>query len=96
MMPSRGSRPVALVAALLVLPLLVLAVGQPLQHQGHGCDFEKDCLACRSAVDTVAEATAPFVLPRPFEPVALVAAESPARVANGSPGAASSRGPPLS
>jgi hypothetical protein len=96
MMPSRWARPAALVAALLVLPMLVLAVVQPLLHQGHGCHLEKDCLACRWAADTVAEATAPVVLPEPLEPIAVAAADSPARAADGSPEAASSRGPPLS
>ena len=93
---SRGSRRSVLVAALLVLPLLALTVGTFASHEGHGCHFEKDCLACRWAADTVVEATAPAALPQPIEAAEVPSAEPAARVADASPEAASSRGPPLS
>jgi hypothetical protein len=92
---SRTARRHVLVAALLVLPLLLVAVGQVSLHQGHGCHFEKDCLACRWAAEGVADASAPFALPRPVDPVAVVEVARPARIADASPEAASSRGPPL-
>jgi hypothetical protein len=93
---SRGSRRSVLVAALLVLPLLALTVGTFASHEGHGCHFEKDCLACRWAADTVVEATTPAALPQPIEAAEVPSAEPAARVADASPEAASSRGPPLS
>jgi len=93
---SRGSRRSVLVAAFLVLPLLALTVGTFASHEGHGCHFEKDCLACRWAADTVVEATAPAALPQPIEAAEVPSAEPAARVADASPEAASSRGPPLS
>jgi hypothetical protein len=89
-----GSRRLLLVAALLLVPLMVLALA-PGSHEGHGCRFEKGCVACRSAADSVAEAAAPLALPQPADAVASVAAPAPSRLADGSPGAASSRGPPL-
>jgi hypothetical protein len=85
-----------LVAALLVLPLLALTAGTFASHEGHGCHFEKDCLACRWAADSVAEATAPIALPRPVETIETPWVEPAERVADASPEAASSRGPPLS
>jgi hypothetical protein len=75
--------------------MLLLAVGQPNQHGGHGCRFDKDCLACRWAADAVADNTAPLALPRPGDPVALVPVGLPARPADRAPAAFSSRGPPL-
>ncbi len=66
-MRFRGLRRSALVAALLVLPLLALTVGTFASHEGHGCHFEKDCLACRFAATTVAETTTPVALPQPAE-----------------------------
>jgi hypothetical protein len=92
----RGCRRRALVAALLVLPLLALTVGTLASHEGHGCHFEKDCLACRWAADSVVEASAPVTLPQPMEASEVPSAEPAARVADTSPEAASSRGPPLS
>ena len=93
---SRGSRRPVLVAALLVLPLLALTVGTFASHEGHGCHFEKDCLACRWAADSVVEAAAPVALPQPIEAAEDPFAEPAARVADAAPDAASSRGPPLS
>ncbi len=95
-MRFRSSRRRALVAALLVLPLLALTVGTFASHEGHGCHFEKDCLACRWAADSVVEATAPAALPQPTEAAEVPWAEPAARVADAAPDAASSRGPPLS
>ena len=95
-MRFRGFRRHALVAALLVLPLLALTVGTFASHEGHGCHFEKDCLACRWAADSVVEAAAPFVLPQPVTAPEPSWLEPSARVADAAPDAASSRGPPLS
>jgi hypothetical protein len=95
-MRFRGFRRHALVAALLVLPLLALTVGTFASHEGHGCHFEKDCLACRWAADSVVEATAPFALPQPVTAPEARWPEPSARVADAAPDAASSRGPPLS
>jgi len=94
-MRSPGSRRHGLVAALLVLSVLALVAGPLGSHEGHGCPFEKDCLACRWAADAVADTAAPVALPQPPEPVALVAAETTTSGAHASPEAASSRGPPL-
>jgi hypothetical protein len=94
-MGPRSTRRHVLVAALLVLPLLALVVGPLGSHEGHACHFEKNCLACRWAADAVGDTAAPVVLPRPTEPLAVVAAEAAASVADASPEAASSRGPPL-
>lgn len=93
MLPS-GSRRRLLVAALLLVPLLVLTVA-PGAHEGHGCRFEKDCLACRWAADSVSEAAAPIVLPQPADATSSVAVPAPAPPAGRAPEAASSRGPPL-
>ena len=95
-MRFRSSRRRALVAALLVLPLLALTIGTFASHEGHGCHFEKDCLACRWAADSVVEATAPAALPPPTEAAEVPWTEPAARTADAAPGAASSRGPPLS
>jgi hypothetical protein len=95
-MRFRGLRRHALVAALLVLPLLALTVGTFASHEGHGCHFEKDCLACRWAADSVAEAAAPVAQPRPVEAVEASWVEPTQRVAEASPEAVFSRGPPLS
>lgn len=89
-----GSRRRVLVAALLLVPLLVLTVG-PGAHEAHGCRFEKDCLACRWAADSVAEAAAPIVLPQIPDAATSVAVAVPARPADKASEAASSRGPPL-
>jgi hypothetical protein len=89
-----GSRRRLLVAALLLVPLLVLAVA-PGSHEGHGCRFEKTCLACRWAADSVAEAAAPIALPQPTDASSLVVVPAPERPADRAPEAASSRGPPL-
>lgn len=88
-----GSRRRLLVAALVLVPLLVLAVA-PGSHEGHGCRFEKTCLACRWAADSVAEAASPIALPQPTD-ASFVAAPAPAPPADRAPEAASSRGPPL-
>jgi hypothetical protein len=93
-MRSQGSRRHALVATLLVLSMLALVAGPLGSHERHGCPFEKNCLACRWAADAVADSAAPVALPRPTEPVALVAAEPATSGAHDSPEAASSRGPP--
>jgi hypothetical protein len=93
-MLSSGSRRRLLVAALLLVPLLLLAVA-PGTHEGHGCRFEKTCLACRWAADSVAEVAAPVAAPQPTEAVSFLAAAAPARPADRAPEAASSRGPPL-
>ena len=93
-MLASGSRRRLLVAALVLLPLVVLAVA-PGVHEGHGCRFEKDCLACRWAADSVAEAAAPVALPQPTDAVSFVAAPAPARPVDRAPESASSRGPPL-
>jgi hypothetical protein len=89
-----GSRRRLLVAALLLVPLIVLAVA-PGVHEGHGCRFEKSCLACRWAADSAAEAAAPIAVPQPADAVSFVAVSAPARPADRAPEAASSRGPPL-
>lgn len=93
-MRSRGPRAYALVAALLVLPLLALTLASLGSHEGHGCYFDKDCVTCRWAADSVAEAAAPAVQPDRVEPVALVAAAPSARPADAGGDSASSRGPP--
>lgn len=93
-MRSQGSRRHALVATLLVLPVLALVAGPLGSHEGHGCPFEKNCLACRWAADAVADTAAPVALPRPTEPFALVVAGPAKPRAHASPEAASSRGPP--
>lgn len=95
-MRSRSPRTFALVAALLVLPLLALTVGTFASHEGHGCRFEKDCLACRWAAASMVEATAPVALPQPIAAAEVVWAGPAARIADAAPDAASSRGPPLS
>ena len=95
-MRFRDLRRRALVAALLVLPLLALTVGTFASHEGHGCHFEKDCLACRWAADSVVEAAAPVALPQPSEVTEVPWTEPAARVADAAPDADSSRGPPLS
>jgi hypothetical protein len=94
-MRSRRPRTFALVAAVLVLPLLALTLASLGPHEGHGCHFDKDCLTCRWAADGVADAAAPVVQPEPVEAVARLAAEPPARPADAVAEAASSRGPPL-
>jgi hypothetical protein len=94
-MPPRSLRRHGLAAALLVLSLLALVIAPLVPHEGHGCYFEKGCLACRWAADAVADTAAPVVLPHPIAPVAVVATKPPASVANTSPEAASPRGPPL-
>lgn len=95
-MRFRGFRRHALVAALLVLPLLALTVGTFASHEGHGCHVEKDCLACRWAADGVAETVVPIATPRPVEPVEAAWCEPAARVADASPDSSLSRGPPRS
>lgn len=95
-MRFRGFRRSALVAALLVLPLLALTVGTFASHEGHGCHFEKDCLACRFAATTVAETATPVALPEPTQAPETPRDQPAARVADAAPDAASSRGPPLS
>jgi hypothetical protein len=94
-MPSRSLRRQGLATALLVVSLLALATGSLGSHEGHGCNFEKGCLACRWAADAVAETAAPVPLPHPLAPVAVLADESTAPVALASPEAVLSRGPPL-
>jgi hypothetical protein len=93
-MVRSGSGRRVLVAALLLLPLLVLAFA-PGAHEGHGCRFDKTCLACRWAADSAAEAAAPTAVPQPADAVSFVAFSDPARPADRAPEAASSRGPPL-
>lgn len=95
-MRSRSPRTFALVAALLVLPLLALTVGTFASHEGHGCRFEKDCLACRWAAASTAVAAASIALPEPVEVPAPVAPAPIARFADGAARTHSSRGPPLS
>jgi hypothetical protein len=92
----RRSRRSLLVAAALVLPLLALTLGTFASHEGHGCHFERDCLACRWAAASAAEATAPVALPRPVEMAEASWAEPAARFGDDSPEVAFSRGPPLS
>jgi hypothetical protein len=94
-MPPRSLRRHGLATALLVVSLLVLVVAPFLSHEGHGCSFEKGCLACRWAADAVADTTAPVPLPHPLAPVAVVADESTAPLALASPEPVPSRGPPL-
>jgi len=94
-MRSQGPVRFALVAALLALSVLALVVGPLGCHEGHGCRFEKNCLACRWAADAVADTAGPDALPLPIEPVALVAAEPTMPGAHASPQAAPSRAPPL-
>jgi hypothetical protein len=94
-MHTRLPRRHGLTAALLVLSLVALVAGPVVWHEGHGCTFEEDCLACRWAADAVAESTPALALPRPVEPVTLVATELPASVADACPEATCSRGPPL-
>jgi hypothetical protein len=84
-----------LVAALLVLSVLALLAGPLVSHEGHGCRFDRSCLACRWAADAAADNAPPVALPRPIEPVAVVADEPTTSGAHASPEAASSRGPPL-
>jgi hypothetical protein len=92
---SRSSRRHALAATLLALSLLALIVAPFLSHEGHGCTFEKGCLACRWAADAVADTAAPVPLPHPITPLAVVADASAVFVALASPEAVPSRGPPL-
>jgi hypothetical protein len=94
-MRSQGSRRCGSVVALLVLSVLALVAAPLVSHEGHGCEFDKGCLACRWAADAVADTAAPVALPRPIEPVAVVADELTTSGAHASPEAASSRGPPL-
>jgi hypothetical protein len=94
MRPGNGRRQ-ALVAALLLLPVLALVAGPLVSHEGHGCRFERSCLACRWAADAVADTAAPVSMPQPLDPVAVVAAEPAAPPARRPFEAVSSRGPPL-
>jgi hypothetical protein len=94
-MRPRHPRRFALVAALLVLPLLGLAAGQSASHEGHGCSFDRGCVTCRWAADSVADAASPLTLPAPIGPAAVVALDTSYSVALASPEAVSSRGPPL-
>lgn len=94
-MPPRHSRRLVLVAALLVLPLLALSAGLLASHEGHGGDFDRNCLACRWAADAVADAAAPVGLPQPVAPVGVLTAGPLVRVPAPFSQTASSRGPPL-
>jgi hypothetical protein len=82
-------------AVLLLLPVLATMLALPAApHAGHDCPFEKECIACRWAADTVTELAVPVVhpgLPQPTD-VAQQAAASRAVEAPLRP--ASSRGPP--
>jgi hypothetical protein len=80
---------------LLVLSLLALVVAPLVPHEGHGCNFEKGCLACRWAADAVADTASPVPLPHPLAPVDVVAGESTAPPVLASSEAVPSRGPPL-
>jgi hypothetical protein len=93
----RSGRPGAhrLVAALLVLPLLALALGSFALHDGHACRFEDTCVACRWAADGVGEAVTTAVPVEPLAQVATVPVEPTCRLSDASPEAPSSRGPPL-
>jgi hypothetical protein len=84
-----------LVAALLVLPLLALALGSFAFHDGHACRFDESCVACRWAADGVGEAATTAVPVEPLAQVAIVAVEPTTRLSDASPEAPSSRGPPL-
>jgi hypothetical protein len=94
-MQPRHHRRHGLAAALLVLSLLALAAGPLASHDGHGCYFEKNCLACRWDADAVADTAAPVALPHPVELVTLVTTEPTASVAYTCLEATFSRGPPL-
>jgi hypothetical protein len=94
-MHTRVPRRHGLTAALVVLSMLALVAGPVVSHEGHGCTFEENCLACRWAADAVAESTPALALPRPVEPVALVTAEPTASVNDACPEATCSRGPPF-
>jgi hypothetical protein len=94
-MPPRSLRRHSLATALLVLSLLALVVAPLVPHEGHGCNFEKGCLACRWAANAVADTAAPVPLPHPLAPVAAVADETTPPLALASPEAVLSRGPPL-
>jgi ABC-type spermidine/putrescine transport system permease subunit II len=95
-MRSRDRRAYAVVAALLVLPLLALTLASFAPHEGHGCHFDKDCLSCRWAADSAAEAAAPVALVAPVVPVGFAAAPTSRPYAEAAAEAASSRGPPPS
>lgn len=94
-MPPRSPGRHGLAGALLVLALVALAAAPLGSHEGHGCHFEKNCLACRWAADAVADTAAPVPLPLPIAPVAVVDNESMEFVALAFPETVSSRGPPL-
>jgi hypothetical protein len=95
-MSPRRSPAVVLLAALLVVPLFVVGLGQAsLAHEEHGCLSEKDCLGCRWAADAVADVPSPLALPHSLAPIGRVESE-PAETPTGFARTAStSRGPPL-
>jgi hypothetical protein len=90
----RGSRRSALVAVLLLAPVLIAAAAVVLPAHGHECAFDKGCLTCRWAADAVAEVGAPAPVPAPPQPAGEPFAASASGTSESSPRPAASRGPP--
>jgi hypothetical protein len=94
-MSSRAARARALIAAVLLVPLLTLCLVLPfVSHRGHDCPFDQECVACRWAADGVAEIATPVSLPETLAPAGPAAARPWADAADGSAATSPSRGPP--
>jgi hypothetical protein len=95
-MPLAALRRCAPVAApLLFVPVLATLLALPVApHAGHDSPFEKECVACRWAADTVTEVAVPVVPLGPPQPSRLALEAAPLLVPEIERHATVSRGPP--
>jgi hypothetical protein len=91
-----GPRRLTIVAALVLLPLFVAAAGLAVPAHAHECSFDKQCLTCRWAADTVADVAAPAVAATPPQRSGEVPAARTEPRLDRAPQTAASRGPPPS
>jgi hypothetical protein len=95
-MLPRGGRALAIVAAILLAPVLASSFALASAVHDHECSFDKQCLTCRWAADTVAEVGPPPTTAAPPEPAGAAPTAGVLRPLLSDARAASSRGPPPS